>query len=367
MFNFLIFVVMPGILGSIISAGAGLLGSAFGASSQSSANKANLQAVRETNQANKDLMEYQNEWNLAQWNRENAYNSPSAQRQRLEDAGLNPYLMLQGGDAGMASSVRSASATMQAGQVQPVNYLAGVGNVVNDALATYLNYKMASAQVAQMDANVQGQRINNLIDASKLPYAGSMAKVMMDQSLQTLEGFKLDNALKDLQKSSADLQYTLDVLYSGKERRQSLGISQTQQQLMSKQIEEATQNIANMQVQQNLTRSQIVTEAKKQILLSAQAAGVNLSNEQVAKLMPSVISQARNQARILDLSADQATRYDVEERKKYNDRPKKGMTNFQYKYYNQQERDYWSTIASPVSSFFNPAVDAVGGAIKLMK
>lgn len=359
---------IPALIGAgLIAGGAGLVGSIIGAGAQASANSTNLQAVRETNQANRDLMEYQNQWNLDQWSRENAYNSALSQRGRIEAAGLNPYLMMSGGDAGSASSVRSASATMQAGQVQPVNYAAGLGNAVGDALSTYMNMRMANAQVAQMDAAVQGQKINNLIEASKLPYAGALNKVMLDQSLQTLEGFKLDNALKDLQKSSNELQYTLDVLYSGKERRQSLGISQTQQQLLSKQIEVATQNIANMQVQQNLTRAQIVTEAKKQILLSAQTAGVNLSNEQVAKLMPSVISQAKNQARILDLSADQATRYNVEEQKPYNDRPKKGMTNFQRKYYNQQERDYWSTLASPVSSFFNPAVDAVGGALKFMK
>lgn len=366
---------MPGIIGSIITGGAGLIGSLFGgssaASAQKEANKTNLQIARETNQANRDLVEYQNQWNLDQWERENAYNSALSQRGRIEAAGLNPYMnMMNGSGAGTASSVRSASAQMQGTQVQPVNPMqgiAGLGNAVGDAMATYMQMKMASAQIAQMDAAVQGQKINNLIEASKLPYAGALNKVMLDQSLQTLEGFKLDNALKDLQKSSNELQYSLDVQFGSKERAQALGITQTQQQLLYKQIDQVTQNIANMQVQQNLTRAQIATEARKQILLSAQTAGVKLSNEQVSKLMPSVISQAKNRARILDLSADQATRYNVEEQKRYNDRPKKGMTNFQRKYYNQQERDYWSTLASPVSSLFNPAVDAVGGVLKFMK
>lgn len=358
---------MPGILGSIITGGAGLLGSIIGAGAQSSANETNLQAVRETNQANRELMEYQNQWNLDQWNRENAYNSASAQRRRLELAGLNPYLMMNGGDAGSASSVRSASATMQAGQVQPVNYAAGLGNAVGDALSTYLNTRMANAQVAQMDAAVQGQKISNLIEASKLPYAGAMNKVMLDQSLQTLEGFKLDNALKDLQKSSNELQYSLDVQFGSKERAQALGISQTQQQLLYKQIDQVTQNIGNMQVQQNLTRAQIATEARKQILLSAQAAGVNLSNKQVQALMPSVIEQSKNQATILRMSANESTRYNTEQSRSYDSRPKKGMSNFQRRYYNAQERDYWSTLASPVSSFFNPAASAVGSVFNVMK
>lgn len=359
---------IPALVGAgLIAGGASLVGSIIGAGAQASANSTNLQAVRETNQANRDLMEYQNQWNLDQWNRENEYNSASAQRQRLEQAGLNPYLMMSGGDAGSASSVRSASATMQAGQVQPVNYAAGLGNAVGDALGTYMNMRMANAQVAQMDAAVQGQKISNLIEASKLPYAGMMNKVMLDQSLQTLEGFKLDNALKDLQKSSNELQYSLDVQFGTKERAQALGISETQQQLLRKQIDVATQNIANMQVQQNLTRSQIATEAKKQILLSAQTAGVKLSNKQVQALMPSVVKQSENQARILQMSANEATRYNTEESKPYDSRPKKGMSNFQRKYYNSQERDYWSTLASPVSSFFNPASDAIGSVFKAMK
>ena len=40
------------------------------------------------------------------WNQTNAYNSPSAQKQRFLDAGLNPNLMMgQGGNAGSATTV----------------------------------------------------------------------------------------------------------------------------------------------------------------------------------------------------------------------------------------------------------------------
>ena len=38
-------------------------------------------------------------------NKQNEYNDPSAQRQRLEAAGLNPYMMMNGGSAGVAGSV----------------------------------------------------------------------------------------------------------------------------------------------------------------------------------------------------------------------------------------------------------------------
>lgn len=46
------------------------------------------------------------EWrrNLEQWNKENEYNSPSAQMARLQEAGLNPNLMYSQGNTGNAGS-----------------------------------------------------------------------------------------------------------------------------------------------------------------------------------------------------------------------------------------------------------------------
>lgn len=47
----------------------------------------------------KEMMQYQNEINLRNWSLENQYNTPSAQMQRLRDAGLNPNLIYQQGGA----------------------------------------------------------------------------------------------------------------------------------------------------------------------------------------------------------------------------------------------------------------------------
>lgn len=60
--------------------------------SQVETNLSNLQINRETNQANKDLSELAYRQNIEQWQRENAYNTPSATMQRFKDAGLNPNL-----------------------------------------------------------------------------------------------------------------------------------------------------------------------------------------------------------------------------------------------------------------------------------
>ena len=64
------------------------------------------------NQANIDYswkaLNAQNQFNVEQWNRENAYNDPSAQMRRYLAAGINPWNAMSNIDNGNASSVTSA-------------------------------------------------------------------------------------------------------------------------------------------------------------------------------------------------------------------------------------------------------------------
>lgn len=90
--------------GSVVSSIAGL----FSSNRQT---KLARKMQREQNEWNNQQRIEQNNWNLQQWNRENEYNSAAAQRQRLESAGLNPYMMMSGGDAGSAASLTGQPAT----------------------------------------------------------------------------------------------------------------------------------------------------------------------------------------------------------------------------------------------------------------
>lgn len=73
-------------------------------------NKANLDIAQMNNQYNRENLERQIDEQWKMWNAENEYNSASAQRARLEEAGLNPYMMMSGGSAGTASSMSAPSA-----------------------------------------------------------------------------------------------------------------------------------------------------------------------------------------------------------------------------------------------------------------
>lgn len=159
--------------GTAIAAGVSGLSSIFGGilgkNSQSSANKTNLQINRENQAWNEKMMDKQNAWNLAQWNRENDYNSAAQQVARYRAAGLNPYLMMQNGSAGSASSVTSA-APGNAGMsntVSPFDYSAAAAGVGN-AVTQYYSNRLMSANVRKAVAEAIGQEKQNTWIDTKL-------------------------------------------------------------------------------------------------------------------------------------------------------------------------------------------------------
>lgn len=88
---------------------------------------ANIVNTAMTNQANERMQQQQNAWNLEQWHRNNEYNSPAAQLQRMKAAGLNPDLMYgqnASGAAGNASSPAQGSNPIpkQPFQLDPLMY-----------------------------------------------------------------------------------------------------------------------------------------------------------------------------------------------------------------------------------------------------
>lgn len=136
---------MTGVVGSAIGSGASLIG---GASSTAMQNQANKEIAQMNNAFNEKMFDKQiaynkemyrqqlgdqwkfyndskqNAWDLVanqqqfqtdMWNKNNEYNSASAQRERLEAAGLNPYMMMNGGSAGTAQTMSGSAGTAPSG------------------------------------------------------------------------------------------------------------------------------------------------------------------------------------------------------------------------------------------------------------
>lgn len=103
----------------------------------------------------------QNQWTLEQWNRENEYNSPAAQRARLEEAGYNPYMNgLDGNSSGTGVTSSGVSGvgnpTAQMPNQVPETFQMDF-NSIGDAINSYYSNQLLANQA-------KGQGIMNAFD-----------------------------------------------------------------------------------------------------------------------------------------------------------------------------------------------------------
>lgn len=178
----------------IISGAGSLIGGLFSSSGSRYAARKQLQAVRETNQMNYQIAQQNNAFNERMWNMQNEYNSPSAQRARLEAAGINPYLMLDGSSTGVAQS--SPTADQSGTQVAPDvgSTIAGgyqsMGNSIASAAGqisqmVYQN-DLQNANVAKTQADAKNSDLQNQYDALRNQFAA--AQFLADLRLKQYQG-----------------------------------------------------------------------------------------------------------------------------------------------------------------------------------
>lgn len=127
-----------------------------------------LNFQREENQKMRDynlnLAKQQNQWNIDQWNRENAYNTPAAQMARYKAAGLNSDLIYGQQNLSAASPEMTAGEPASPMDYSPVANGPTIGEAASIAANTRLTNaqaKLAESQADKTDAEAVGQTINN--------------------------------------------------------------------------------------------------------------------------------------------------------------------------------------------------------------
>jgi hypothetical protein len=179
----------PSVTAGIISGAANLVGQGINYAATSSINQA-------TQTWNEKMYGQQRMDALADWMRQNEYNSPAAQMRRLKEAGLNPHLVYGGGANSVSQPIRSTDAKSWNPQVPQVD----LGSVARDALFRHYDLKIKDAQKDQLQENTRLTRTKELESQAKA--AGILAstartKQQIAQSEQlfgyTLEKAKLNN------------------------------------------------------------------------------------------------------------------------------------------------------------------------------
>lgn len=171
-------------LAPVIAAGASLVGSVINKSSQSSANKQNL-----------ELAQYQNNWNLQQWNRENAYNSPIQQMARLRQAGLNPNLVYGNGTTTQSASSPRAADMRVAPYLGASQDLTSAANVALNAQNVVRQNELAKAQAdyVRQQTITEGQR------QSQIALSNSRSEVDLSIARE-LEKYSIEAGKENLRK-----------------------------------------------------------------------------------------------------------------------------------------------------------------------
>lgn len=274
---------------ALIGAGSSLLGNIFGASSQNSANKTNLKINQMNNEFNERMMQKQMDYNTMMWNKQNAYNDPKAQRERLEAAGLNPYMMLNGGNTGVAQAAGSTSAATAAGAAPQQAFLPDFSGIPQAILMAKQGQNIdADTHNKVIDNQTQG--IRNLQQFANM-VADTESKKVMNKLNQTILSYADQmqmEQLRNLQNQNANL------LREGLMMDKNLSIFDEQTRL---DFAQRTASILLTNAQIRASKQQTIHEIQKMYETVARTNGIKISNDVARRTANSIVEKAWNEAK----------------------------------------------------------------------
>lgn len=254
-----------------------------GITSTNKTNNANMAINRMNNDFNAAEAQKARDFQLDMWNRENSYNTASAQRQRLSEAGLNPYLMMSGANAGIASSSGSSA---PASAAPPLSMQKQDFSSLTNSLSTALQIANQTKETNARVQNLQGQK--SLFDAQA------------NQTLTNIDWYKLGPEYKKWSRETglmrAGLQFQTDrqqlrnMEWSNnlvKAQRVGQLLDNQTKTVLNKYLDEGQRLQLNLlaasyydqMASGHLKYQQAVTELSKRLMYDAQTSGYRISNK----------------------------------------------------------------------------------------
>lgn len=222
--------VIPLVLGSLLGSAVNAVGSLIGNAQQ---NNYNQQMAQYNYDMQRQLAEEAYQRDLNMWNKQNAYNAPSAQMDRLRAAGLNPNLVYGNGVTGNNSSAppraRVPNADLRYQYQSPIAALAPV-------LSNYFDLKIKQAQYDNLQSIVEQNKVKNGLIGAQTATELERAKKISQDYQSSLFDYELKRELRpysvDYQKLQNDvLRANLSKIF------QDTTTSRYQSQFLQKQID----------------------------------------------------------------------------------------------------------------------------------
>jgi hypothetical protein len=181
--------------------------SASSKASKYAANK-NLESVQDTNAQNYKIWQEQKDYDYTKWKEQLAYNTPAAQRERLEAAGINPQLAM--------NNISNGEATSNAGGQNP-----------------------PTMEAPQIDAAAMGQAVAN--DKNNIVQSLGMMSSILKQAQEAKE--------IQIRNSWANIKNTLDVAGTTKDnslKEQAIKAAKLQNEFTDRTMEDNVQMKSSM-------------------------------------------------------------------------------------------------------------------------
>lgn len=286
-------------MGLFSSIAGGLLG--VGASSvQNSQNRQNVQETNRmnykinqmNNQFNERMAIQQRNWQENMWNKENAYNTASAQRQRLEEAGLNPYLMMNGGSSGVAQSAGTGSAASSSGSAVMQPFQADYSGIAS-SIGNIFQYELMQSEKSQL------QGAKQLADAKAME---TLSNIDWGKLTDETRNFMKSTGLARAQLGYAKEQQEVDNMATTglvmRAQRAGMLLDNEAKGIMNKYLDQQQQldlNVKAADYYQKMSAGYLsYAEAKKALaeeaLAGARARGQEISNKVASSIAESQIA-----------------------------------------------------------------------------
>lgn len=307
----------PLVAPALIAGAGSLIGGLFGGLGSAKAAKYQLQAARETNQMNYQIAQENNAFNQRMWEKQNAYNSPVEQRRRLEQAGLNPNLMMNGGSAGTAETAPTADtsgvqqvpdigSTIASGYQQ---FGSSLSNAASQISGMVYNNSLQEANVRKANAEASSSEQDALLKGIESRFAAQ--RFLLDLKLKQYQGLVSEQDYKYLRDSMNDrldavkFQNTLTGSQSSY-YNQMAGLVDVQRQIEQTNLDwlprekqaglaATLQNVRTMVSQMHLNYAQAKNAYAMAALNYAQEAGVRINNKLQDSIFDLSVGMAENQ------------------------------------------------------------------------
>lgn len=242
---------MGNFINNLASGAGGFFGSIVGAIA------AKRQQKREFQQQ-ENLLNLQNQFSLDMWEKQNAYNDPSQQMQRMIEAGINPNLAAAGiaGSPNTAASIESSAAPS-----------------VNSAVTPY-SQSIGQSTMNALDSVLRTKQIDNVVADTKVKEEQApMVVAEKNQFIQNVENLKSQKVLTDYEAEKlrpyakyADEMFDMDWNLAREKVNEIQGqIRQIDKQIeladkeyekMTQEIEESKQRVSLMEYQEQLAAAE---------------------------------------------------------------------------------------------------------------